>query len=226
MKNVATWRVRTCIIFSAIAAANGCAVTTEYSVSAPLQGSRLHDPKNHRLEIDGLKLHIQPQNAVPVERTVYFIIVPISSEKGPPIFRSKPLEVDFYVYAETSGFSFVPKDILLFVNSSEPVRPTLIAGPIDGKNQVGGPLLRSIGRAFGRVQCRSGKGSQETRPTENEISIDDLEEWLCYKLYFPIDPPSPDENIEIRVSGLRKNQTIVDPPIIIKYTKSAESYHQ
>ncbi len=221
-----TQRVRFCLILATTVLASGCAVSKVYSVSAPLQGSILHSIRDHRLAIDGLKLHIQPQNNVLTRRTTYFIVAPISSEKGASIPRLGPLEVDFYVYAEATGFSFVPKDVLLVVNNAEPVRPTLIAGPIDSKNQDGGPLVRGLYRAFGMVQCRSGKGSQETRPTENEISIDDLEEWLCYKLYFPIDPPSPDENIEIRVSGLRKNQTIVAPPIIIKYTKSAESYHQ
>lgn len=185
----------------------------------------MHSNRDHRLAIDGLKLHIQPQNNVLTRRTTYFIVVPISSEKGASTPRPRPLEVDFYVYAEAAGFSFVPKDILLVVNNAEPVKPTLIAGPIDSKNQDGGPLLRSLSRAFGMVQCRSGKGSSETKPTENEISIDDLEEWLCFKLYFPIDAPSPDQNIEIRVTGLRKNQSVLDPPISIKYKKSEQTYH-
>ena len=192
---------------------SGCSYTETLLISGPTIGVRLQDLDNHRIELGEIALHVQPRNEVKIRDSTNLWIIPVSNTDM-RVSKGSPFDVDFFVLAQAGGYTFVPSKIQLVVNEKMPVSPNDISGPLDRTKYYGGALVHAIRHTTGMIECVTGTDSFVGADVNHSIAIGDVQKWMCYKLFFDIEPPNPEDRVFVLISGFKKSDQLINVPLL------------
>ncbi|MBL1275021.1 MAG: hypothetical protein COB30_002940 [Ectothiorhodospiraceae bacterium] len=201
-------KVFPCIsLFICVVIITGCTTVSHYyTASFPTIGELADDFGQQRINHGDILLHVQPLNEVQYKETEHIWLIPIATKIYDKRLTKKwpPLIVEFFVYAKTDGYVFMPKDIKLSINGQKSIRPSDISGPFD-RTEHASDWTISLDEALGRIRCKTNMSKEViNRGIDVEIGLSE-KNWLCYELYYDTNVPLPTDDVVILVEGMKKN---------------------